>query len=94
LGSTSQASTTFQGNISRQIGNIRAVTLEGRVINADKIFGAASAAQESIEQTFRKIAHDAKLKADRKSYEPRAVPKFADAIAGTPSLETQIDLRE
>jgi hypothetical protein len=61
----------FRRDASRRDGNIRAVTLEGRIINADHIFGAAKAVQESIDETFGETTHDAQLVADRKAYELR-----------------------
>jgi hypothetical protein len=38
----------------RRIDTIRAVTLESRIINADRIFGATKAVRELIEDTFGK----------------------------------------
>jgi len=58
-GTASQASApNFRGNIPRRIGNIRSVTLDGRVMNTDQIFGMADAVQESIEAVFGKIERD------------------------------------
>jgi hypothetical protein len=52
-GSVSQAGmVNVQGG--RRIDTIRAMTLEGRIMNADRIFGATKAVRELIEETFKK----------------------------------------
>jgi len=61
--------TSLQGDISRHVGNMRAMTLENIDMNTDQILGAASAVQESINKTFGQTEHDAQVGADRKSYE-------------------------
>jgi hypothetical protein len=54
-GLVSQAGTTnSQGALCRRIDAIRGVTLESRIINADRIFGATQAVRELIEETFGK----------------------------------------
>jgi hypothetical protein len=69
-GMASQASSSsYRGDVSRRLDDIRAVSLEGRAVNADHIFSTASAVRESIEETFGKLSHDAQLKADRNTYE-------------------------
>jgi hypothetical protein len=42
----------FQGDALRQIGNMRAATLNSSIPNTDHIFGMARAVQESIDDTF------------------------------------------
>jgi len=64
---------SFQGNISSRVGNIRAVTLDGRLVNSDKIHGADAAIQEVIEETFGEARHSLQLESDRKAYEPRGL---------------------
>jgi hypothetical protein len=69
-GMASQASTrSYRGDVSRRLGDIRAVSLEERAINTHHIFSTASVTQELIEETFGKLSHDAQLKADREAYE-------------------------
>jgi hypothetical protein len=69
-GSASQASTSnFKGNVSRQTGNIRAVTLEGKSVIAGLDSFADSAIRESIEDTFGKTSQDAQLETDRRAYD-------------------------
>lgn len=71
-GRSGVATQTFvAGNISRRIGNVRSVTLEGRAMGPDRIFGMANAVQESIEATFGKIERDVRPGTDGKFSAPR-----------------------
>jgi len=68
-GTASLASATIsRGDVSRRIGDIRAVTLESKAPNADHIFGGAKAILESLDETFGESAHGALLERDRKMY--------------------------
>lgn len=64
--------TRFHGTVSSRIGNIRAVTLEGRVMNAGPIFGLPWGIEETIKEVLSKSAHAVQLEADRQAYELKA----------------------
>jgi|GEM_PF-3499870 hypothetical protein len=69
-GTASLASiTSLHGDVSRQAGNIRAVTLDEKTMTADRIFCADKAVREAIDDTFGKITQDVRLETDRKAYE-------------------------
>jgi hypothetical protein len=58
-GSVSQAGVVnVQGGLCRRIDTIRAVTLERRIMNADRIFGAIRTVHEFIDDNFGKIEHN------------------------------------
>jgi len=58
----------FRGDVSRHVGNIRAVTLDGRAVRVNHIPPAADAVQELIDYTFGKTSHELQLITDRKMY--------------------------
>ena len=60
--------TKLNGEVSRKAGNIRAVTLDGKAITPDDVFSAAKAVKESLDETFGKTKHHARLETDRKAY--------------------------
>ena len=68
---TSQASNFgFRGHVLRRNGDMRSVSLGGRVVNTDHIFGLAREVEGSFEETFSKTANDIDLEADEEMSDP------------------------
>jgi len=63
----------FHGNVSHRVGNIRSVTLGGRVVNVEQTIGMEKAVQESIDTAFGRVPLEVQLEADRRSYELKAI---------------------
>ncbi len=55
----------FRGDVYRRAGDMRAVTLENRVVNTDSIFGLSRSVEGSFEESFGKTANDIEMDADR-----------------------------
>jgi len=44
---------SIRGDLSRNVGNMRAVTLSDRMVNTDRIFGAGKSVEDSFARIFR-----------------------------------------
>jgi hypothetical protein len=58
---------------SQRIGNMRAIHVDGKIVNMDQSIGMRKAIEESLNYSFGERSIEEQLEADKKAYEMKII---------------------